>query len=239
MRLLGAMTVTAALLAGTAATAHGAWVEERHGELYVVYGHGAADDAYDPAKVTLLQACSLTLDCTDIVRRNGAEHGAIAKPEAPLIRLGFDNGFWSKGPDGAWQNQPKDQVAGATESGHYVKTGTFVTGHLDAIPAVFGVGLEVRPLADPMALTIGGTLPVEVLPDGKPAVGAELTVDYLNNGDAAPIVVGADGRADVPIASAGLTVIVAFLTTPPMDAALADEMGHAASLAFALAHGPE
>jgi nickel transport protein len=239
MRVISAAVALTALLSGTAATAHGAWVAERHGEFYVVYGHGAADDAYDPAKVTMLQACSLAMECTDIARRDAAEHVAFAKPEAPLIRLGFDNGFWSKGADGEWQNLPKDQVAGATESGHYVKTGTFVAGHLESIPAAFGVGLEVRPLADPMALSIGGTLPVEVLLDGKPAIGAELVVDYLNNGDAEPLIVGADGKAEVPITSAGLTVIVAFMTTPSEDAAKADEMGHAASLAFALAHGPE
>jgi nickel transport protein len=239
MKQLSAFILMSALLGSTAASAHGAWVAERHGEFYVVYGHGAADDAYDPAKVTSLQACTLALECTDIARRDAAEHVAFAKPEAPLIRLGFDNGFWSKGADGEWQNLPKDQVAGATESGHYVKTGTFVTGHLEEIPAAFGTGLEVRPLADPMALTVGGTLPVEVLFDGKPAEGAELIADYVNNGDAEPIIVGADGRAEVPITSAGLTVMVAFLTTPSADPAKADEMGHAASLAFALEHGPE
>jgi nickel transport protein len=233
------LAITTALMGTTAAQAHGVWVAERHGEFYVVYGHGASDDAYDPAKVTSLQACSLALECIDVARNNAEDHVAFTKPEAPLVRLGFDNGYWSKGADGEWQNLPKDQVTGATESGQYVKTGTYVTGHLESIPEAFGTGLEVRPLADPLALTMGGTLPVEVLIDGKPAEGAELIFDYVNNGDAEPFIVGADGRAEVPITSAGMTVIVAFLTTPPADPAKADELGHAASLAFALEHGPE
>jgi nickel transport protein len=80
MRVISTAVALTTLLSGTAATAHGAWVAERHGEFYVVYGHGAADDAYDPAKVTMLQACSLAMECTDIARRDAAEHVAFAKP---------------------------------------------------------------------------------------------------------------------------------------------------------------
>lgn len=234
-------------LSGTAAIclvagplfAHGAWIAERHGDLYVVYGHGAADDSYDPAKVTSLVACDLALVCTEIARSGGADFVSFDKLSQPLVRIEFDNGYWSKDAAGEWQNKPKDEVSGATEGGRYFKTGTFVADHLETLPAAFGKGLEIRPLADPMALKKGDTLPVEVLIDGKPAVGAEVVVDYLNDGDGAKLVVGADGRLDVTVGSAGLNVIVAFLSTPAEDAAKADETGHSASLAFGLHHHEE
>lgn len=233
-----ALSLTGALLATTPALAHGAWVAERHGQFYIVYGHGAGDDAYDPSKVTSVQACTAELVCTDILRVDAATHVAFEKPVdgTALIRLGFDNGYWTKDAAGKWHNLPKDQVAGASESGHYVKTGTYVTDHLTTPPAAFGVGLEICPLADPMALGRGDKLAVEVLLDGKPAVGAELIVDYINATDDPAIIIGADGRAEVTIPSAGLNVLVAFLTAPPEDALMADELGHAASLAFALHH---
>ena len=41
-----------ALLLPVTASAHGAWVAERWGNLGVVYGHGAGDDPYDPARIT-------------------------------------------------------------------------------------------------------------------------------------------------------------------------------------------
>lgn len=235
---IAALATATLLLPASLAFAHGAWVAERHGALYIVYGHGAADDAYDPAKVTSVQACTADLVCRDIARKDTATHVEFDKPAegTALIRLGFDNGYWSKDAAGEWHNLPKDQVEGATESGHYIKTGTYVVDHLATPPAPFGTGLEIRPLADPMALVRGDKLPVEVLLDGKPAMGAELTVDYLNASDDPVIVIGADGKAEVTIPSAGLNVLVAFMTTPPEDAAKADEQGHAASLAFALHH---
>jgi nickel transport protein len=232
--LLGLITMT------NTASAHGAWVAERHGQFYVVYGHGAGDDAYDPAKVTLLQACDLALACKDIARLAGKDFVAFEKTEAPLIRLEFDNGYWSKDTAGEWQPLPKDQVPGATEGGHYVKTSTHVFSALTQIPPAFGKGLEIRPLADPMGLHKGDPLAIEVLIDGQPAAGAEITVDYIG-GDhhEAPITAGADGKAIVLLPSGGLNVILASYTTAPADPTKADETGHAAALSFALPHGPE
>lgn len=91
-----------------------------------------------------------------------------------------------------------------------------------------------------MALHKGDALPVEVLIDGKPAEGAEITVDYVGSDHHdAPIKVGADGKATITLPSGGLNVIVAFHTTAPIDPAKADELGHAAALSFALPHGEE
>lgn len=126
LRKMTAASVLALMTLTNTASAHGPWVAERHGQFYVVYGHGAGDDAYDPVKVTLLQACDLALVCADIAQLPGKDFVGFEKTEAPLIRLEFDNGYWSKDAAGEWQALPKDQVPGATESGHYVKTGTHV-----------------------------------------------------------------------------------------------------------------
>lgn len=237
--------LTAASIAGIvalsgAASAHGAWVAERHGQFYVVYGHGAGDDPYDPARLTLLQACDAATRCIDIPRLPGKDFVAFEKTDTALIRLEFDNGYWSKDKSGKWQNLPKDEVPGATEAGHYLKTGTHVVAPLTEVPAVFGEGLEIRPLADPMALHKGDMLPVEVLFDGKPAVGAEIVVDYIGGDHAdAEIIIADDGKAVIKLASAGLNVILATHSTAADDPAKADSTGHAATLSFALPHGPE
>jgi len=46
-----AMALVAALMAGQA-SAHGMWTEERRGNIEVIYGHGAEDDAFDPKKIS-------------------------------------------------------------------------------------------------------------------------------------------------------------------------------------------
>jgi hypothetical protein len=96
LRMFGVTGFLAVSLSATTALAHGAWIAERHGVYYVVYGHGAADDSYEPAKITTLKSCTLDLVCSDILRRDAATHVAFDKPEAPLIRLDFDNGYWSR-----------------------------------------------------------------------------------------------------------------------------------------------
>ena len=46
--------VVAAMLAPSA-QAHGIWIAQRHGDQAIIYGHGATDEVYDPAKITELR----------------------------------------------------------------------------------------------------------------------------------------------------------------------------------------
>jgi nickel transport protein len=44
------LAIAAAGALTNAAHAHGIWTAQRHGDLAVVYGHGAGDDAYEPGE---------------------------------------------------------------------------------------------------------------------------------------------------------------------------------------------
>ena len=50
------MSVASVLASFQHAAAHCAWVDERWGELAVIYGHGPGDDPYDSSKVTSVKA---------------------------------------------------------------------------------------------------------------------------------------------------------------------------------------
>lgn len=226
--------VLAALLAGPA-VAHGIWIEESHGALAVVYGHGATNEAYEPARVTSLLACDAAGTCSDAAPTVLDTHVELARPEgAATLAATFDNGLWTQGADGEWLNVPRAAVAGATASGRYLKYATVVLDHLDgeAVPA--GLALEIVPLADPLAMVAGDELPVRVLFEGQPLAGAEVTVDYVGDAGADPVIADAEGVARVPLRNNGLNVLAVSHTGPGVEADATDETGHIATLAFTL-----
>jgi nickel transport protein len=232
--------VLVAALSPAAALAHGVWLQSQHGELAVVYGHGAEQDSYDPAKVTSVMVCPDGAGCTAATPDNKGSHVTLAVPEAPsALVVEFDNGFWSKDANGEWHNQPKDAVAGATEGGQYLKHAVYLTGPVGTVGTPLGQTLEIVPLADPFALKMGDALEVQVLFNGAPFAGAELVADYVNDTDAAPVVADAEGKAIVPLRHQGLNVLAVSHAAPHADPAKADETGHTATLSFMLGHAGE
>lgn len=230
----------AALLASLApaAFAHGVWLESQHGDLAVVYGHGADQDSYDLAKITSVLICPGGEACVAAALTEHATHATLPVPDAAsAIVVEFDNGFWSKDAAGEWHNLPKDAVAGATTGGHYLKHGIHLTGSIGPVGTPFGQVLEIVPAADPYALHAGDSLPVQVLYNGEPLPGAEIIVDYVNASAAAPIVANAEGKAMVPVRNQGLNVIAVGHSGPSLDPAKADKTGHLATLSFMLSYG--
>jgi uncharacterized GH25 family protein len=230
----------AALVTGLApltASAHGVWLQSQHGELAVVYGHGAEQDSYDTAKITSVMVCPGGSACAPATPMAQGSHATLPVPaEASAIAVEFDNGFWSKDAAGEWHNMAKDAVAGATEGGQYLKHAVYLTGPVATIGTPFGQTLEVVPLADPYALKAGDELAVQILFDGAPLAGAEIVADYVNATDAPPIVADADGKAMVIVRNQGLNVLAVSHSAPHADATKADETGHTATLSFMLGH---
>jgi nickel transport protein len=219
--------------------AHGVWLEMQHGELAVVYGHGAEEDAYDPAKLTSIMVCPGGTDCAAAPTVVHETHVTLPMPDAAsVITAAFDNGYWSKDAAGEWQNSAMDLVPGATEGGQYLKHVVYLSGPIDGLKPM-GLPLEIVPLADPFAMKAGDMLPVQVLMNGKPMPGAEITADYVNATDAAAIVADADGKAMVPLRNQGLNVLSASASEPHPEPAKAQEIGHTATLSFMLAHAGE
>ena len=232
----------AALLAGVPAAtqAHGVWLEMQHGELAVVYGHGAEEDSYDPAKLTSISICPGGGTCAPATTTVNPTFVTLAMPAEPsVITAEFDNGYWSKDAAGDWQNLSKDMVPGATEGGRYLKHVTYLSGPIAGGSKPMGMALEIVPLTDPFAMRAGDVLAVQVLLNGAPLAGAEVTADYVNATDAAPVVTDAEGKAMVPVRNQGLNVIAVSHSEAAPDPTKADEIGHTATLSFLLAHGGE
>lgn len=231
----------AAIVAGAAtADAHGVWVAERWGKLGIVYGHGASDDAYDPAKIKSLSALDSSGRTVEIkVDARDKLAFAEASVEPAVVLLHFDNGFYTQGPDGKWVNQPKHAVAGAQKAGRYLKHAVSIV-HLDGeVPSLPPQPLQIVSLANPTGLSSGQSFKVRVLFEGKPLEGVEITPDYVNQPETTLGRTDARGVAEVVVRNDGLNVVAVKHESPLADNLEADLVQHFATLSFVAGHHEE
>jgi hypothetical protein len=86
---------------------------------------------------------------------------------------------------------------------------------------------------------MGQPLKLRVLFEGKPARGAEVQPDLVNDPDSKPLKTAADGIVTIKVRNQGLNVIVAKLDTAPAEPTKAVSDEHEATLSFVLPHLPE
>jgi len=222
-------------LAVSAAEAHAVWIAQRTGELTVVYGHGAADDPYAPAKVKAISGFTAS-GASAGVESVAREKNLIVQPapDAALLTIYFDNGYWTERANGKWENVGKSVVPDAKSAGHYVKHALAILHPLPEPARPTDLKLQILPLADPLALRAGQELPVRVLLDGKPLAGATLIADYTNEPDGKGPVTDAHGEARVIVSNNGLNVIALSHAEKLEGDPDADERGHMATLSFML-----
>jgi nickel transport protein len=242
LRLAAAATLASVMLSGlsSAAFGHAIWFAERHGKTGVVYGHGGTDESYDPAKLKSVAARKADGTATEatIELKDGHAMVELAK-DAAIVTGFFDNGFWSKGADGKWVNEPKSKVPGATEAGQYVKYATAIIKPLGKAPEPQGLALEIVAQSDPLALKSGDDLVIQVLANGKPVEGAEVTGEYTTASEQPKLKTDAEGKVTLKVRNQGLNVITASHTEKTPGNPDGDEIGHTAALSFTLGHGEE
>jgi uncharacterized GH25 family protein len=235
--------ILALLAMGSAASAHEIWFAQRAGELALVYGHGAED-------LSVIKRIKL-ITSVGGVGANGQPVAVMLKPtdhlafvdvtEAPVtVSATMDNGDWTQAADGKWFNKGHDEVPNAKRSGRFLKYCT----HLRVLPQgeirpVPGLAFQLVPVSTKFPEHIGDALTLLVLLDGKPAVGAQVWPDAVNDPDGRPMKVGKDGRVTLKVRNQGLNVIKAEVKSPPPEAVKAIKTEHAATLSFVLAHQPE
>lgn len=237
MRKLLAIACMSVFLSG-AAWGHGAWIEKRFGDLAVVYGHGAGDDAYDPRKVTEVSGYDKKGRAVPVKADRLNDHVRLHPGKVTAGVVGkFDNGYWSKDSDGRWHNKPKSALDGAVAGGRYVKYMVALLKESAHNTAVKGLPLEIVPQQDPLQLSMGDELTVAVYSDGQPVEGASVVADYVTNVGQQGLVTDADGKVTLTIRNDGLNVISTSLDKPVTDDPEADELGLVTTLSFGLTQG--
>ncbi|MCA1298458.1 DUF4198 domain-containing protein [Stappia indica] len=220
------------------ANAHGVWVAERWGELGLVYGHGASDDPYDPAKVATAKALDETGKPVPVQVVKQESHVLLApESEAAVVLVDFDNGFYTEGSDGKWVNRPKSEVEGARQAGRYFKH-TLAIRHLHGeMPKLPEQDLQIVPLGNPTELSAGKPLRLRVLYKGKPLAGARLIADYVNMSETKLDATDPSGEVEITVRNNGLNVIAVAHEVPLENDPDADRIQHFATLSFEAGHG--
>ena len=238
-----ALVLAGTLCISAAANAHGIWLAERSDQLAVIYGIGGDDldmvkrfpkitsiAAYDVMQEPVETSLSVS---QYLVVVDTSEHPAI-------VAAVLNNGLWSKTPEGEWLQAGRDEVPNATIAERTYKFAVHLRSPLaEPLGVLPGQKLQIIPDDAILPDKMGADLPVSVLYNGKPAAGARIIVDFLNDPDAEPIIVGEDGRATVKIRNQGLNVIGALYDSPSEDPGKSDKTESMATLSFVLPHEPE
>jgi len=246
MKIAGKLAVVASLLAGMGAAslaqAHGIWFAQRSNQLALIYGLGADDLDMIKRQPKVKSVTAYDEHGKEVATQLTASGPLLVvnTDNEPAIVAGvLDNGLWSKTADGKWYNKGKDEVPNATTSLHTFKYAVHLLRPLHgAMPILPGQKLQIVPVGN-VPDRMGQPLTVRVLYNGKPAAGAEVQPDLLNDPDSKPLKTRADGAVTIKVRNQGLNVVVARLDSPPSEAAKADSDEHEATLSFVLPHKPE
>ena len=230
MPLLHHLLFAAACTIAGAAAAHDAWIEPREGGFQVVFGHDGKLEPAAAAKIKSLAAINASGVALPVKIDAGDSPKFTVGGQPTLLTLHYDNGFWSKTTEGS-KNLPRNEVPGAISSSHAVKFGKTLVVWGVAITKSQGQQLEIVPFVGE-APSIGGSVQVQVLWNGKPLAGAKLKSSEYSGTDK-DIVANAEGKAAVPVVKGRNTIQVAHKLELPGDLK-ADVLNTSANLIFDL-----
>jgi uncharacterized GH25 family protein len=226
------LLLIAALFTGQV-SAHGLWTEERRGNIEVVYGHGAEDNAFKAQKISGAWAYDASGKMIPVSVERLADHARLKPLKPPAVMaVALNNGMWSQTADKKWINEGRSKVPGATEATQTFKYSLAIYQPGAKLPKLDQIKLLIVPEVDPMTVGPGKSLPVRVLLDGKPAAGVKLYGDYRSAPNTLSTETDKDGRAQVLVRNEGLNVIAAQVEVPVKDSMDVDSRGLFTSLTF-------
>lgn len=218
-----AAALVLALLAA-AAQAHDAWIEPAASGFTVVFGHDGKLETALANKVLKAQAIDSTGRALPL-KLDGLAVAVEGRPS--LLLLHYDNGFWSRTPEGS-RSGPKNEVPGAVSASHALKYGKTVQVWDAQVSRAQGLPMEIVPQSA-QAPAAGTRLPVQVLWDGQPLAGATLT--WNDGGQDKDTKTDAQGRAMLPVAK-GRQMFSASARRPIANDTRADTLSVSSALVF-------
>lgn len=226
------LVLIAALFAGQV-SAHGLWTEQRRGNIEVVYGHGAEDNAFKAQKISGAWAYDASGKMIPVSVERLTDHARLKPLKAPaVLAVALNNGMWSQTADKKWVNEGQSKVPGAVEATQTFKYSLAIYQPGAKLPKLDQIKLLIVPEVDPLTVGPGKSLSVRVLLDGKPAAGVKLIGDYRNAPNTLSTETDKDGRAQVLVRNEGLNVIAAQVEVPVKDSADVNSRGLFSSLTF-------
>lgn len=217
LRPLASLALAAATLLSGAAAAHDVWISAvgTGADARVVVNYGHPGDRHPPLADKVLDLAATPPGGTPVplkAKLATSVVDGIVVATAPwtgdaLVAGRYDNGFWVEAQDGVHRNSSRLVYPDARTAMWSIKFAKAVVGRSAPWGTVLGHEMEIVPLADPAALTVGATLPVRVLFRGAPLAGIAVErgdgVTVKDEKDMPTFKTNADGVAEIPIAQAG------------------------------------
>jgi uncharacterized GH25 family protein len=215
------------------ACAHGLWTEERRGNIEVVFGDGAEDDAYKAEQIKNAWAYDSTGKEIAVTVEPQADHARL-KPanKAATLFVAMDGGLWAQKPDKTWVAQGKREVPGALDALRSVRYSLAVHEEKARIVVPKDVHFVIVPQVDPLHVGVGKDLPVQVLLDGKPAKDISLIGDFRGAPHTLSAKTDAEGRAAIAVRNDGLNIIAAYTSQDVTGDADVNKNSYFTSLTF-------
>jgi nickel transport protein len=243
LTFLAAAVAATAIGAVPAAQAHSIWFAQRATQLALIYGIGADDLDSVKRQPQITGVAGYDADFQPVgttLRVAGPLLVVDSEGEAAVVTAAMDYGMWSKSPDGEWHKKGKDEVPNAQISEHNFKYAVHLKAPLTKpLPVFADQLLQIVPVEPALPQEMGKPLKVRVLFKGKPAAGAILQRDLVNDPDEAGVKTAADGTATIAIRNQGLNVLNATYVGPSDQPAKYDRMEYRSTLTFVLPHLPE
>lgn len=240
--LVWSAAMGAAFLAPAVADAHGIWFAQRAKQIAVIYGVGADDleAVKRQPNMESVQAWDADLNPIGAQLRTNGSLVVVDTDEPPMIVSAvLQNGTWSWAPDGEIVKKTREELPNSTKTETTIKYAVTIQGSLTKpMPLIPAQALQIVPVGK-IPDKLGELLTYRVTWMGKPAAGAGVINDMVNDPDAVELKTKADGTVTLPVRNQGLNVIRAVLVTPSDNPAKTDRYEHTATLAFTLAHKPE
>ena len=173
---LSALFAASLLHAGSSA-AHTVWLQpDTTAGVWRVYfgGHAGKIESYPAFRLKSAEAFDSKGKPVGL-QRTDAEDGVRLKPgkEVALIAMHYDNGIWSRTPEGRSVDKPMNEVAGSTKATRAIKFHKTIVHWSDFVARPLGQEFEVTPIsaAQPKA---GKPMQVRVTMKGKPMAGIKI-----------------------------------------------------------------
>lgn len=235
--LIRIVSVALLLLAATQlAPAHDTYIGTNNGELLVLHGHGTITEPYDPAKVSEPIAFDAKGQAVPIgIVKNKENASLVPKGKPAIVGALWYSGYWLKTTDG-WKEGTKREGAGkydilqSFKSEHWCKR--FLAPSSKSCKPL-GQRFEIVPEKNPMTLSAGDKLPIQVLLNGKPVQGA-LIIPREGHGSKKKETIRTDkeGKATVLIEKSGPQLIKARYRVPFEGDPDADMLSYSSTITF-------
>jgi|GEM_PF-1008026 nickel transport protein len=183
------------------ASAHVVWFDYNNGEYEVLFGH--PEDGPEPYETSRFKE-AIVYDANkqilpfDLNQKQDALFLTAGKNVAAIQGF-FDNGYFATLSNNESLRITEEEIPKYDNVGHYLKYTKAFYDWSDDLAKPFNLPLEILPLQNPLAVTPGESLLVQVLSEGKPITDA-VTVEYLGQ----VVAKNLDGTFSIPITQEGL-----------------------------------